>query len=208
MENIKATRMEFLKLKRRLKIAQRGYKLLKEKRDGLMKRFMEIIRQTRVERETLEEKLAEAFKRFVLSTSSAQQKEIEEIFSLPQAKLKIEVSKENIMSVWIPKFKHEIEGSFKTYSDFSAPLGMEESLRKFWEALRVMIALAGNEHAARLLSYEIEKTRRRVNALEYVIIPQIRKKIKYISSKLDEQERSEKIIRMKIKEMMVAKEIV
>lgn len=202
MENIKATRMELLKLKRQAKTAQRGYKLLKEKRDGLMKKFMEIIRKTKSQRNLLEQKLAVSSRQFALSTSNMLSGEVEEIFSLPSSKITIDVKTENIMSVWIPKFQYSIEGDIKCYSDFSSPLGMAQSLNSFWDALNVMIELAGNEHSCRLLSYEIEKTRRRVNALEYVIIPSIKRKVKFITSKLDEQERSEKIIRMKIKEMI------
>jgi len=202
MENIKATRMELLKLKRQGKTAQRGYKLLKEKRDGLMKKFMEIILQTKAQRDFLEQKLSNASKQFALSTSNMLSGEVEEIFSLPSAKIKIDVETQNIMSVWIPKFQYVIEGDVKCYSDFSSPLGMAQSLTSFWDALALMIDLAGNEHSSRLLSYEIEKTRRRVNALEYVIIPEIKRKVKFITSKLDEQERSEKIVRMKIKEMI------
>jgi len=202
MTNIKATRMELLKLKRQAKTAQRGYKLLKEKRDGLMKKFMEIIRETKSQRNLLEEKLSFASKQFVLSTSNMFSGEVEEMFSLPSSKIKIDVQTQNIMSVWIPKFQHSIEGDVKCYSDFSSPLGMGKSLNSFWDVLNLIIDLAGNEHSSRLLSYEIEKTRRRVNALEYVIIPEIKRKVKFITSKLDEQERSEKIIRMKIKEMI------
>ncbi len=202
MEQLKATRMECLKLRRQLRTAERGYKLLKEKRDGLMKKFMAIIKEAEQKRDEVEKKLSEAGRDFAVSTASLMQKEIEEYFSLPSAKIEVAVKKENIMSVWIPKFDHRIEGSFKSYSDFSSPLGMGNSLEKFWQALKTMLELAEIEHSARLLSYEIEKTRRRVNALEYIIIPQMKSKIKYISSKLDEQERAEKIIRMKIKEMI------
>ena len=202
MATLKATRMEYLKLKKRLKTAQRGYKLLKEKRDGLMKKFMEIIREVKEKRGDLESKLQTASKQFVLSTSSLMENELEQMFSLPKAEVKIEAREENVMSVWIPEFEHKIEGDFKSYSDFTAPLGMEKSLQEFWQSLEVMINLAGLEHSARLLSFEIEKTRRRVNALEYVIIPEVEKNIKYISSKLDEQERAEKIIRLKIKDMI------
>ncbi|MDD5146191.1 MAG: V-type ATP synthase subunit D [Candidatus Pacebacteria bacterium] len=202
MESIKATRMEYLHLKRQLKTAQHGHKLLKDKRDGLMKRFMELIRQTKSQRKVLEEKLADSFKRFVLTTAFLHQKELEEIFLAPSAKVLVAVEQENVMSVWIPKFQHKIEGDFKTYSDFSAPLGLRSVLLSFWDSLELMLQLAAQEHSARLLSFEIEKTRRRVNALEYVIIPQVKRKIKYISSKLDEHERSEKIIRMKIKALL------
>ncbi len=202
MENIKATRMELLKLKRQAKTAQRGYKLLKEKRDGLMKKFMEIIRATKSQRDLLDQKLGKASKQFVFSTSSMFSGETEEIFSLPTSKIKIDVATQNIMSVWIPKFQYAIEGDIKCFSNFSSPLGMAQSLDSFWDALALMIDLAGNEHSSRLLSFEIEKTRRRVNALEYVIIPEIKRKVKFITSKLDEQERSEKIIRMKVKDMI------
>jgi len=202
MANLKATRMEYLKLKKRLKTANRGYKLLKEKRDGLMKKFMEIVRDVKEKRQELEEKLKTASKEFALSTSSLTEGELEQMFALPQAKVEVASKQENVMSVWIPQFKHTIKGSFKTYSDFTSPLGMEGALESFWHTLEVMITLAGLEHAARLLSFEIEKTRRRVNALEYVIIPRVEKNIKFISSKLDEQERAEKIVRMKIKEMI------
>jgi len=202
MENIKATRMEYLKLKRRLKVAKRGYKLLKEKRDGLMKKFMEIVRETKSMRHGVEQSLAFSSKQFAIATSTVMEKEVEEFFALPSATFAVTATEENIMSVSVPEFEYKIEGDFKTYSDFSAPLGMEPALKKFWGAFEKMVKLAGIEHAARLLSFEIEKTRRRVNALEYVIIPEIEIKMKYISSKLDEQERAEKIIRMKIKDMI------
>ncbi len=202
MAQMKATRMELLKLKKQLKTANRGYKLLKEKRDGLMKKFMEIIRDAKRERQVLEQSLSDSFKRFALTTASLHQKKIEELFLSPTAVARADVKKENIMSVWIPQFTSAIEGDFKSYSAFSAPLGMDKVLDKFWQALELMLQLAGREHAARLLSFEIEKTRRRVNALEYVIIPENKKKIKFISAKLDEQERSEKIIRLKIKSLI------
>ncbi len=204
MEKIKATRMEYLKLKKRLKTAKRGYKLLKEKRDGLMKKFMEIVKETKSKRGELEEKMGKAGKEFAIATAPLLNQEIEEFFAMPTAKIELEAEKENVMSVWIPKFTHKITGDFKSYSDLSAPKGMEKALEKFWQALEIMISLAGIEHSARLLSFEIEKTRRRVNALEYVIIPEIEKNIKLISNKLDEQERAEKIIRLKIKDMITA----
>lgn len=199
---LKATRMEYLKLKKRLKTARRGYKLLKEKRDGLVKKFMGLIKQTKQKRAELDQELALAFKEFALTTSSLSEKEVEELFVMPSSKITLTAQKENVMSVWLPKFDLKIEGGFKSFSPFSAPLAMESALEKFWQALEKMITLAGLEHSARLLSFEIEKTRRKVNALEYVIIPRIEKNIKFISSKLDEQERSEKIIRLKIKELI------
>ena len=204
MQQIKATRMEYLKLKKRLKTARRGYKLLKEKRDGLMKKFMDVIGEAKAKRENLEKQLKTASKDFALSTSFLMQKELEEMLSPPEAEIEITSDSHNIMSVWIPTFKFNIKGTFKIFSDFSAPLGLEENLNSFWQVLELMVVLEKIEHSARLLSFEIEKTRRRVNALEYVIIPQMEESIKYIASKLDEQERAEKIIRLKIKEMITA----
>ena len=202
MEKIKATRMEYLRLKKRQKTAQRGWKLLKDKRDGLMKKFMEIIREAKRSRQELEIQLKTASLSFACSTSALMQRELEEFFVLPSCSVAIDASKENIMSVWIPKFQYRVEGDFKSFSDLSAPVGMEDSIKSYFSALDLMVGLAEIEHSARLLSFEIEKTRRRVNALEYVIVPQIKKNIKMISSKLEEQERSEKIVRMKIKEMI------
>lgn len=202
MRKIKATRMELLNLRRQFKTAQRGHKLLKEKRDSLMRRFMEIVSQAREERKKMEEQLAEAFSDFALSSIFLSQEELREIFSLTKAKAEIEIEKENVMSVWIPKFRFKISEDIKVWSNFSVPLGVEDCLKKFHQALKTMISLAEKEHALRLLSQEIEKTRRRVNALEYLIIPRIKDQIRYISWKLDEQERADKIIRLKVKEMI------
>lgn len=202
MEKIKATRMEFLRLRKQLKTAERGHKLLKEKRDGLMKKFMSLIKELREGRGQLDKKLGDAFKSFAFATSTLMEKETIEILSSSASSLKIEAKKENIMSVWIPKFNYEIKGNLKSFSSFSAPLIMEDSIEKFSDTFSLMIKVAEYEHSARLLSFEIEKTRRRVNALEHIIMPRIKRGIKSIFFKLDEQERSEKIIRMKVKEMI------
>ena len=204
MEQVKATRMELLKFRRRLKTAQRGHKLLKEKRDGLMKKFMAIIRQARQKRDELEKELAFAYRYFNFATSFLPEREIEEFLALSGARIQLSAANENIMGVWAPKFDYQIEGDFKVFSDFSAPLAMETGLKKFWDSLRLMLDVAHIEHSARLLSFEIERTRRRVNGLEYLIIPGLRSKIKYIYGKLDEQERFEKIIRMKMKAKITA----
>ncbi len=202
MEKVKPTRIELLKLKDRLKKSKRGHKLLKEKRDGLMKRFMDIIKQAKVKRTEMEEKLSEAGRDFALISSPFSQKEVEQFFLIPSSEINLQMKEENIMGVKVPNFKCEIIKKDNDYSYISFPLGMEKSIREYQDLLGLMLELANIEHAARLLSFEIEKTRRRVNALEYIIIPQIEKGIKYISSKLDENERFEKIIRMKIKELI------
>lgn len=202
MEKIKPTRIELIKLKIRFKSSKRGHKLLKEKRDGLMKRFMEIVRQAKAKRAEMEEKLSDSGKDFAIISSSFSSKEIEQFFLLPSVKVDVSMEEENIMGVKIPKFSCKIKENKKGYSYFSFPIGMEKSIKKFEELFSLMLELANIEHSARLLSFEIEKTRRRVNALEYIIIPKIEEGIKLIYSKLDENERFEKVVRMKIKDMI------
>jgi len=194
--------MEYLKLKKRLKTAQRGHKLLKEKRDGLMKKFMDIVKAVKQDRQTLEGLLLKAEKSFIFSVSNLEENEIDQMLSNTSSRIALSSKTENVMSAHLPKFKYEITGDYKGYSTFSAPLGIDFSLSKFKEALKTMIELAQKEHSLRLLSFEIEKTRRRVNGLEYVIMPQFKKTLKFIASKLDEQERSDKIIRMKVKDLI------
>jgi V/A-type H+-transporting ATPase subunit D len=202
MQKVKPTRIELLKLKDRLKKSQRGHKLLKEKRDGLMKRFMDIVKQAKTRRKEMEEKLAQAGRDFAIVSSSFSEKEVEEFFLIPSYDIQVQAKEENVMGVKVPSFRCDIAKKDTDYSYISFPIGMEKSIKKFQDVLSLMLELANIEHAARLLSFEIEKTRRRVNALEYIIIPQIERNIKYISSKLDENERFEKVIRLKIKELI------
>jgi len=202
MQKTKPTRIELLKLKVKLLKSKRGHKLLKEKRDGLMKKFMEIVKEAKAKRKEMEEKMSQAGKNFAIASSSFSEKEIRQFFLEPSSEINIKVSQDNIMGVKVPDFKCEINKKDNDYSYFSFPIGLEKSVKKFQDLLSLMLQLASIEHAARLLSFEIEKTRRRVNALEYIIIPQIEQSIKYISSKLDENERFEKVIRMKIKELI------
>jgi V/A-type H+-transporting ATPase subunit D len=202
MQKVKPTRIELLKLKDRLKKSQRGHKLLKEKRDGLMKRFMDIVKQAKTRRKEMEEKLARAGRDFAIVSSSFSEKEVEEFFLIPSYDIQVQAKEENVMGVKVPSFRCDISKKDTDYSYISFPIGMEKSIKKFQDVLSLMLELANIEHAARLLSFEIEKTRRRVNALEYIIIPQIERNIKYISSKLDENERFEKVIRLKIKELI------
>lgn len=202
MEKVKPTRIELLNLRNKLKKSQRGHKLLKEKRDGLMSNFMGIVREAKEKRKEMEEKLASAGKDFALASAGFSQKEIEQFFLDPSSEVKVKINQKNIMGVKIPLFECEVKKKQENYSYFSFPIRMEQSLKKFQGLLSLMLELASIEHAARLLSFEIEKTRRRVNALEYIVIPQVEKNIKYISSKLDEDERFDKIVRMKVKDMI------
>jgi len=202
MKQVRPTRMELLKFKRQLKMAQRGHKLLKEKRDGLVKKFMAIIGKARQMRTDLEKSLGQAFFDFFVASADYSQNQIAQLLSNTDYYLDIDMSIDNIMSVQIPCFKVNKKQFSFCFSSLSAPAGLEKNMKDFSQSLDLMIKLAQIEHSARLLSFEIEKTRRRVNALEYVIIPEVKETIKAIQSKLDEQERSDKIIKMKLKELV------
>lgn len=193
--------MELIKLKKKIKTAQRGHKLLKDKRDGLMQEFMAIIRNARDLRKKVEQGLGIAFKNFLFASSQVEPEQIQEALIWPNLSVELEASKKNIMSVEIPKFDFKTKGkNYKCYSKYSMPKKLDKSLETFQKSLPDLIKLAETEHSARLLSYEIEKTRRRVNALEHVFIPEMQKNIKYIDAKLNEQERANIIALMQVKD--------
>jgi len=205
---INPTRIELIRLKRKLKIAQAGHKLLKDKRDGLMREFMAIIRQARDLREKVEQELALAFQNFVFASSQISKRQLEQALIWPNLEIALEVKTKNIMSVEIPEFDYKIIGKdYKCYSSYSVPKNLDKSLESFQKTLPDLIKLAEIEHSARLLSSEIEKTRRRVNALEYVFIPEMEKNIKYIDAKLNEQEKSALIALMKLKQKFTLQQI-
>jgi len=187
-------------------MASRGHKLLKEKRDGLMKQFMETIREAKALRKTMEDTLGEAFKSFVFASADMRPEAMQEALAMPAKKITLESETKNVMSVNIPIFTYKEKGGFLSYSLGTTAADLDDSLRTFSDALQDMIKLAQIEHSAKLLAEEIEKTRRRVNALEYVFIPQIEETIKYIQSKLNEQERGTVVTLMKVKDILEAQE--
>jgi len=200
--NVNPTRQELIKLKRKLKTAVRGHKLLKEKRDGLMKQFMSIIREAKNLRENTEKKLAIGFQSFVFAAADMRPEVMAEALAIPSRKSTLTTTTKNIMSVDVPIFKYKEEGEFLCYSLKSTSSDLDTAIENFADVLKDMIKLAEIEHSAKLLAAEIEKTRRRVNALEYVMIPDTKETIKYITNKLNEQERGTLITLMKIKEVM------
>lgn len=188
--NVNPTRMELLRLKKRIKTATRGHKLLKEKRDGLMKSFMEIIREANDLRDKVEKNLQGAFGEFMFASASMRKEAIHESLSVPSQTMKLSADTKNVMSVNIPRFTSEIDGDFLCYSLTSTSSELDSSLETFAEVLKDIIRLAEVEHSAYLLAEEIEKTRRRVNALEHVMIPDMEETAKFIKMKLAEQERA------------------
>jgi V/A-type H+-transporting ATPase subunit D len=199
---INPTRMELIKLKKKVITARRGHKLLKEKRDGLMKEFLGVIKQARELREKTENKLSLAFKSFIFASADMRPEVMAESLAYPSKKTSLSVSLKNVMSVYTPLFDYQCEGDFVSYSLASTSAELDSSLETFSEVLNDLVSLAQIEHSAKLMASEIEKTRRRVNALEYVFIPNMDETIKYITAKLNEQERSTITALMKIKDII------
>jgi len=206
---VNATRMELTRLKGRLKTAVRGHKLLKDKRDELMKQFMDVVRENRTLRRSVEEALMRAHGAFTVASALMSPEMLEQSLLYPKQSVDLEMSFHNIMSVNVPLY------SFKTKSEstseifpygFAATSGeLDDAVKALAEAFEGMLRLAQIEKTSQLLAEEIEKTRRRVNALEYVKIPEMRENIKYITMKLDENDRSSTVRLMKVKDMIVKK---
>ncbi|MGE5560991.1 MAG: V-type ATP synthase subunit D [Chloroflexota bacterium] len=200
--NVNATRMELLKLKRRLVTAKRGHKLLKDKRDELMKEFMKRIRDTRDIRRTVEEKLTVASRAFLVARAVMSDEVLEEAIMYPKVKVSLDVGAQNVMGVSVPVLKATTEGDPYNYGFVGTSAELDTALGKYNEALPDMIKLAEMERTIELLASEIEKTRRRVNALEYVMIPQLESTVRSIGMKLSEQERGNVTRLMKVKDIV------
>ncbi|HBT48902.1 MAG: V-type ATP synthase subunit D [Caldanaerobacter subterraneus] len=202
---VNPTRMELLSLKKRLVTAKRGHKLLKDKQDELVKKFLDMVKQNRALREEVERELIDAFRSFTMARSQMPANVVEESLMIPSAKVSINVKKENIMSVNVPRIEISQEESknLYPYGFANTSAEMDSAIRTLSTMLPKMLKLAEIEKACQLMADEIERTRRRVNALEYVLIPQLENTIKYITMKLDENERSSRTRLMKIKEMVM-----
>ena len=187
------------RLKKRLSVAQRGHKLLKDKQDALIKAFLEKARAGKELREAVEKELAECYGTFVLSRAQTTPEVLEQALIFPGAKSTLSVDWHNVMSVMVPQ-----EGNPVNYGFVGVPLLLDSALEQFSKLILRLLQLAAEEKSIRLMAGEIERTRRRVNALEYVMIPNLTETIRYISMKLDEQERSTLSRLMKIKEIVSA----
>ena len=193
-------------LKRRTKAAERGHKLLKDKQDGLMQQFMAIIRDARRLRTEVEKELGDAFRSFLLAASWMSEAEMENALSSPQATMELSVETKSVMSVKIPFFALKREGRIKTYGLATTNALLDEAIDAFDKAFDLLIQLAQIEKQAENMAIELETTRRRVNALQHKMIPDLRDTVKYIRMKLDEMERSGIITTMKVKAQLNAKE--
>ncbi|MGE5496342.1 MAG: V-type ATP synthase subunit D [Burkholderiales bacterium] len=206
---VNPTRMELTRLKRRLVVAVRGHKLLKDKRDEMVRQFMLLIKRNRELRQEVEAALSVALGGFVLARVAMTKESFDEALLFPVREVELTLSKQNIMSVYVPKIAYtekKREQSFFPYGLLTTSAELDSATDKLASVLPQMVELAELEKTCNMLADEIEKTRRRVNALEYVMIPQLEETIKYIKMKLDENERGNLTRLMKTKDMIAARE--
>lgn len=205
---VNPTRMELLKLKKRLKVAVRGHKLLKDKFDELMKNFMQLVEENRRLRQSVESALGDSMQGFMMARAVMSKEAVEGAISFPKVKAEITASTKNVMSIEVPVFElkeSEVKGGVYPYGFAQTSGELDLAISSLSANLKELIELAQVEKTVELLAAEIERTRRRVNALEYVMIPQLEEAIKYIAMKLDENERGNTTRLMKIKNMVSAK---
>lgn len=206
--NVNPTRMELTNLKRKLVTAQRGHKLLKDKRDELMRRFLDLVRENKELRRKVEEGITRANAHMAVARSVMSDNTIDVALMLPTQSMELEISEQNVMSVMIPKYdvkmKTAKEDDIYSYGYAFTSDDLDVAVKSLSDIMPMMIRLAEVEKSCQMMADEIEKTRRRVNALEHVMIPQYQETIKYITMKLDENERSTTTRLMKVKDIMLA----
>lgn len=204
--NVNPTRMELSKLKIRLKTAARGHKLLKDKQDELMRQFIEMVKQNKKLREKVEEKLQNSFKDFLLARGVMSDEMLENAVAYPKEEISLNVKTKNIMSVNVPEMtfvkKNADESNVYPYGFAQTSADLDDAIAGLNDIMLELLELAQIEKACQLMADEVEKTRRRVNALEYMTIPQLKETIRFIQMKLDENERASITRLMKVKSMM------
>lgn len=203
---VSPTRVSLLRLKKELKLAQKGHKLLKDKRDGLVKKFMAVIFEAKTLRESVEERLGSAFDSYTRASSMTAAAALDTAFMAPNAKIDLGVKVQSVMSVKIPEFTVEKTGSAFSYGMLETTGDLDNAIVKFDAVFVDILRLAELEKTAEMLAEEIEKTRRRVSALENVRIPNLQDTIKFITMQLDERNRDAVVSTMRVKAMIIAKE--
>lgn len=209
--NVNPTRMMLTTLKKKLATATRGHKLMKDKRDELMKGFLELARENKELRARAEAALADVYESFSVASAVMSQEVLEEALMFPKQGVELSVGGKNVMSVDVPVFDFKTTAEDQTdifpygYAGTSGEL--DSAIRHMAAVFPIMLELAAKEKEAAMLAAELERTRRRVNALEYVKIPQLQMTIKYIVMKLDENERGNQTRLMKVKDMILAEAI-
>ena len=208
---VNPTRMELTRLKGKLRTAQRGHKLLKDKRDELMKQFMDVVRENRALRKRVEEGLMRAHGSFTVAAALMSPEMLEQSLMYPKQSVELEMTFQNIMSVDVPEYhfktRSQDPGEVYPYGFAQTSGELDDAVDAMSQVFQDMLKLAEIEKTSQLLAEEIEKTRRRVNALEYVMIPNTQEAIRYITMKLDENERANTIRLMKVKDMLLKEAI-
>lgn len=208
---VNPTRMNLSTLKKRLDTSKRGHKLLKDKQDELMRRFIELIKENKALREEVEIELSASFKDFLLASAIMSPEMLEEAVALPTQRTKVDIKTKNIMGVETPVMKFTTEkmsesGSIYPYGYAQTTADLDDAIRTLNNVMDKLLKLAQIEKTSQLMADEIEKTRRRVNALEYKTIPDLEETIKYIVGKLDENERANITRLMKVKDIISKEE--
>ena len=204
---VNPTRMELTRLKKKRTTAVRGHKLLKDKRDELMRQFLDLVRENMALRQKVEAGIRAANTNFVMAKAAMSEATLRTALMCPKQEVSLDVSSRNVMSVDVPVFGYRTrtadENDIYSYGFAFTPQDLDGAVQSLAQILPDMLRLAEVEKSCQLMAEEIEKTRRRVNALEHVIIPETEKNIKFITMKLDENERSTQIRLMKVKDMML-----
>lgn len=204
---VNPTRMELTRLKRKLVTAVKGHRLLKDKRDELMREFLDLVRENMQLRLKVEEGIKRANSNFVLAKAGMSEETLRTALMAPKQEINLNVENKNVMSVDIPVFKYTTrtadENDIYSYGFAFTSGDLDGAVLSLADILPDMMKLAETEKACQLMAAEIEKTRRRVNALEHVIIPETQQGIRYITMKLDENERSTQVRLMKVKDMVL-----
>ncbi|MBQ6337006.1 MAG: V-type ATP synthase subunit D [Ruminococcus sp.] len=207
VKQVNPTRMELTRLKKKLNTATRGHKLLKDKRDELMRRFLEMVRENRALRMKVEEELKKANSNFVLAKAAMSDETLKAALLAPKQEVYVSTSYRNVMSVDIPVFDTTTRtpdpNDIYSYGFAFTSSELDDAVKSLADILPDLIKLAEIEKSCQLMADEIEKTRRRVNALEHVMIPETQEQIRFITRKLDENERSTQTRLMKVKDMML-----
>ncbi len=208
---VNPTRMELTRLKKKLATALKGHKLLKDKRDELMRQFLELVKENMRLRQEVEEGIHSANKNFVLAGAMMNRATLQTALMSPKQSVSLDVDYQNVMSVEIPKFHYQTRtpdpNDIYSYGYGFTSADLDGAVKSLADIFPEMLELAEKEKACQLMAAEIEKTRRRVNALEHVMIPDYQEKIRFITMKLDENERSTQIRLMKVKDMMIQERI-
>lgn len=209
MLNVSPTRMELTRLKKRLVTAKRGHKLLKDKRDEMVRQFIALIRRNQKLRREVEEELSGALREFALARAVMDPEALEAAVLYPTRVARLSIGQKNVMSVKVPVIRvkeDSLTEATLSYGFAETSAQLDGAIARMAEVLPRLVELAEIESTCNLLADEIEKTRRRVNALEYVMIPQTEETIRYITMKLEENERGATTRLMKVKDMIKARD--